>query len=352
MRPSAILSEALRNLRSGTSRAVFLAVAVAILAAGATVADAVMVDSLTRRAETYLASGAAIRTVVSRQQIDIPSCDALDRAQGVPPAGALREEQPLRLAALPGTSFPRFAVSPRFTRVLDLPSEGDSGAFVSRSLAETLGVSAGDTLLTTEGVIRIASIFEWPADGRDKRLGRAVLVPVPVGAMDECWALVWPATTDRDGLLRATAFATPDSKTPPVVLAQVNKSLGSTLDVASEYEERVTRLAPAFAALAAAAVGAVGVRLRRLEIAAALHAGATRSSVYAVLSAETVIWSTAAAAGASGLAAVAHLVGIASVSVATGTLTALLAAAAALPGVLAAASGIRERHLFRYFKDR
>lgn len=100
----------------------------------------------------------------------------------------------------------------------------------------------------------------------------------------------------------------------------------------------MTRLAPALAALAAAAVGAVGVRLRRLEIAAALHAGATRSSVFAVLSAETIIWSTAAAAEASGLAA-AQLLGVASVSVATGTLTALLAAAAALPGVLAAASG-------------
>lgn len=172
------------------------------------------------------------------------------------------------------------------------------------------------------------------------------------GTFDECWAQVWPADPSSEGLVHTALVA--DAQDEPVT-GRLNDSLGARYDAEARLEGRLTRHAPAAAAALGAGLGFVGVRIRRLELAAALHARVPKPQVAWQVVVETAVWVAAGALVASAAAAwVAARAGTDPTAVlwAVGLRTVVAGATATLLGALLCAAVTREKHLFRYFKDR
>lgn len=355
MRASAVVSEAWRNLRTGTSRALLLTTLLAAVTGLLGIADIMSVHALEQKAEQYLGSGAAIRAVSIDALVDPQSCEALGSATTVRAAGAIAAATPITATALPRSPLPAFTVTPSFATVLGLDPAHASGVWISASLAQTLHAGIGTSLATAEGPLEISGIFAWPDDGRDSRVGSAVLVPDrTLKRFDECWAAVWPTSDETDDLLRFAAdpWALTDSA---VTVTQVNRNFGTSFEGHAEFLGRSTRHILPVSVVAGFFIAVTSVRLRRLEYAGALHAGQSRAASAAVCLLETLVWS-----GAGALISTAALVLTARITSLDGGLvtatTGLRAACATMAGtVLGAAISIalvRESHLFRYFKDR
>lgn len=365
MRVRSILSEAFRNLVSGTTRAGWLAAAVALAATATAVVDVGAITDIQRRAALFDASGASVRVVAAERQVAAASCEAVSRLSGITAAGAWRARRPVTLRAVAGNAVPAFEATPGLAAVLGVrgADRGDDGGgsalgpgvWLPADLAQRFGVSVGGTLPTTEGPMRVAGTYVSPDDGRDTRFGYAVIVPVPVaGLFDSCWVHIWPATNQVDALL-TTATDVAGENAQPVSLGRLNNNFGDRLDAYGDLVSRPTRLMALGGALAAFLIAGTATLRRRLEHASALHAGVPRSAQVGIVAVETVIWSTASLAVAA--AAVVLLSWRTAPSeplvVAMHELhwLALIPAAAVL-GAMAALLTVRERHLFGYFKDR
>lgn len=358
MRLSSVVSEAGRDIRSGTARFATFALLLAGTAGLAGAADVSTVSALTRDAAAYVAAGAATRTAALEGGIDGAACDALTGHGDVLAAGALRPGAGLTLTALPGSTLTTYEVTPGLSALLgdgDGDGDGRSGAWLSSALADQLGAATGDTLDTDQGPLSVAGVFVHPEDGRDSRLSSAVLLPRDAGQpFDECWARAWPQGETTDELLRSTASSDVGTGAP-LSLGQLNASLGSTFGVADAHGARLTRWAPTVAASIAALLGVVSVRRRRLELSGARQAGLSRAALLALVLVETGAWAAAGAALASGLAALPLLTGGGSLVDAPARLLTAAPLAAAAGAVLAAAlttTTIRRRDLVRWFKDR
>ncbi|GIF40799.1 hypothetical protein [Actinoplanes xinjiangensis] len=355
MRFRSILSEAGRNLATGTSRALLFALLLAAITAGAAIMDARSIIGVQSRAADFVASGASIRVMVAPAMTDAAACERLGTIGGIRAAGALREADAVVLRTMNANPVPAYAVTPGLIAVLGGDPAAPAGAWLPAPLARTLGVQAGQELPTGSGTLTVAGLYEYPDDGRDSRLAYAALLPQPAaGSFDECWADIWPLSRDREQLLHA-ALAVDSSAADAVAVGQLNTSRGTRFDALGEFTARPTRFALPACALAGLLLGLIAVRIRRLELAAALHLGASRRDVLAIQVIETAAW---AAAGVV-LAAVALLAGV----VAAGSTDAAavylvdvrgpaVAACATLIGAVLGVLTVRERHLFRYFKNR
>lgn len=355
MRLAGAVSEALRNIRSGTTRASVLALVFAAGVVGLASLDLVTVGALQRDSLTFDRAAASTKVVVGEGLIAGGDCDALAGTQGVRGAGALRPGRPLTLTSAPDDPVPTYAVSPGMERVLAVRAVGGTGAWLPTSLAELLGVQPGSVLPTQSGPLRVAGLFDHPEDGRDARLAYAILVPeAPATAFDECWASSWPSVRGLDEFLRWTAAVQPGAATP-MPIGQLNNALGPIYDPRAAFDARVTRWNWVGAAGLGLLLGYVASRRRRLEYASALHAGQARPAQLLTALLEGLVW----VGGGLCVAAVLCLV-MALSTVAEQQALALFAAvpvlAAAGPmamvGVLAGVLQTRERHLFEYFKDR
>jgi hypothetical protein len=115
-----------------------------------------------------------------------------------------------------------------------------------------------------------------------------VLAQVPAeGRFDYCWAEVWPPDSTSASLLLLTVA---DVSQPDVELRvdQLNARFGTELDPAALYRHRITRFTPVVVvAVAGLLLGRVGVRLRRLEFASAMHAGVSRRALLFQVTVET-----------------------------------------------------------------
>ncbi|GAA3616807.1 hypothetical protein [Microlunatus ginsengisoli] len=362
MRIGSIVSEAWRNLVSGTSRAGWLAAGVVLVAVVLAGVDVRTIVDLQQRAAAYDASGGSVRVVAAEKQVAASSCEALGRLSGVGGAGAWRARRPVTLTAVAQHAVPAYEATPGLAQVLRVRAGAettggglDAGVWLPEDLATRLGVRPGSVLASAEGPLRVSGTYRYPDDGRDSRFAYAVLVPVPVaGRFDACWARVWPANDQVDALLAtAPEVVTEDPK--PVSTGRLNNSFGDRLDAHAELLQRPTRFTALGAALAAALLAAVITLRRRLEHASALHAGVSRSARLAIALTETVAWSVAAL-----LVAAAAVVGLCwRIAPAEPLVVAafqlrwlVLIPPAAVVGTTIALTTIRERHLFGYFKDR
>lgn len=355
MRPSAVLGEAWRNLATGTTRALLLALLLASIAGALAVADAATVSQLRADAQEYRDSGASIRVLAGEGRIDADACDALAGTGPILAAGALGSAAPILLEALPSNSIPAYVVTPNLAGVLGVTASDGAGIWISRDLARRLYAARGAVLSTPTETLVVAGIYDWPDDGRDTRPGYAILIPTrPAPALDECWASIWPPSPIADDLLRIAARVEPGS-TAPLNLARINPNYGTRYDPHAEYESRLSRHAWAAATIGALALGYGGARFRRLNHAGALHAGARKTAVLAVALVETLAWAVAGALIA--VAALALIVraqspGDARAILAIDLKGIFVTIPAAMAGAAVAIAGCRERHLFRYFKDR
>jgi hypothetical protein len=355
MRLREIVSEAGRNVATGTTRALLFGILLAAISAGLAIADARSILAVERDAADFVASGASVRVLVAADMTDAAACERLGTVSGVRSAGALRETDAVVLRAMAANPLPAYAVTPGLIGILGGDAAGPAGAWLPAELARTLGVRPGQELATTVGTLTVAGVYDYPDDGRDSRLTYAALLPEPAtGSFDECWADVWPISKAREQLLYS-ALSVDTTSAEPVTVGQLNTSRGTRFDALDQFNDRSTRYALPGCALAGLLLGFVAVRIRRLEIAGALHLGESRRALLATHLLETAVWSGVAAV----LAACALTIGVV-LGQPTDAATVILidvrgpAAAALTPliGALLALCTVRERHLFRYFKNR
>src|SRR5690606_16915969 len=302
--PREVLGEALRNLWTGVGRPLALAGAFALLVGGISFFDARVLVDANQKVAAWRDSGASITIVHAERSIDGAACDALAGVAGISGAGAGRTRPDgLPLPALPLGS-PTFAeVTPGFARLIATAASGSAtpgaatrdsldqgGLLLSEALAKTLDRGPGTDLDTGHGRARVAGAYATPDDGRLTTLGYAALAQVPAnGLFDYCWVEIWPPDPATAALARAAVAAERVSDVD-VSVGQLNPTHGDHLDALALYQERPTRFAPVAAVAAGLLLGLVGVRLRRLEIASAMHAGVTRRALRAQLGIETSVW--------------------------------------------------------------
>lgn len=227
---------------------------------------------------------------------------------------------------------------------------------VSGDVADSIGATPGDVVATDRGPLSIGSTYDYPADGRRPGFGYALLaVSTDRSSFDECWVTAFPEVPNLRALLFTTMQAGEPAFNDKPQLSQLNQSLGASFDGYTAFGSRITRAAAPVALFISMLIGYIAVRVRRLQLASALHAGLDRTDVTALCLLETVAWAVAAAAITVAVATFttswapatnAQLFASALVAIP------LAGSAGAVLGSLVAAITTRERHLFVYFKDR
>lgn len=354
MRARVIFHEAWLNVESGAAKAGWLVIALILAITLASCAEVWTVASLDKRARDYHAAGASIRVLKTESTVDPRRCDALSKTRGIESAGAMKAASPIGISSLPGITTPAFETTPGFQTVLGLESALNQGVLISEPLAKRWKIQAGDTLETDQGPINVAAIFLYPeSDGRDSRLANAVLIPsLGEGLFDECWADVWPSTAAFDSLLRASQGTVGEAA---ATVSTLNPTLGLVFKGADEYQNRLTRYAPATAAALGLTLGLLGGARRRLEYASSLHAGVSRRDLTLITLVEAGIWSSAGGLAASAgvlLAACFSAPMIATALYGQILTIGLAGTLGAITGSLLAATLSRESRLFKYFKER
>jgi hypothetical protein len=357
----AVAQEAWRDTISGTSRAGLLALVFAFAVGVIAALDVRVVVDVLQRAATFRTSGAATQVLKPDHSVNGANCDALIQVSGIDAAGAIRRGQQIRFLAMPSPQFTVVEATPGLIDMLPLiaqpyvfdPTVLD-GVWLSVDLARDLSVAPGGSVQTSAGELRVAGIYTWPEDGRTRDLGYNVVVPVTTDEeFAQCWAQIWPADATLSSLL-LTSLTSTDSRISPTV-GQLNVKLGASFDATALLTNRLTAVAPWIAALVGLALGYTALRLRRVEVASALHARVPRAQLTLQHLMETAIWASAAAViSAAALLWVARA-GNPDPSWATwliGLRAVVAGVSGALLGTILGVTSTREEHLFRYAKDR
>jgi hypothetical protein len=140
-----------------------------------------------------------------------------------------------------------------------------------------------------------------------------------------------------------------------VITSQLNTTLGLTFNGPDKFAHLPLWPLRAASAGIGLIAGFVSIRLRRLELAGALHAGWAKTPLALQTLAETLIWlllALAPALVASLWAAQYHNPGDWTSAYDPATRTLGLTALTTLIGALAAIALTKEHHLFHYFKQR
>jgi len=352
VRLDAIARELWAGVLSGTARIVTLTVLATIVSAGLSAADIVLTRRLIADAEAFQQAGAATLTLSAEGQVDASACKALAQVEGVRASGAIRRRAlPVVASALPGAPLTAFETTPGFAAVLGSPG---TGVVVPDEVADVLGLSEGDRIPTTEGVVEVGGTYPYPDDGRRPGFGWAALIETAdTSPFDECWVLAWPQSDAMGSLLLGVLLPGADSERPE--LGQLNGALGARFDGMALFDGRLTAWAPSLAAALVGVLAFVSVRGRRLSIASDLHAGARRRDIATVMVVEGTTWLTAAlilTMGSTAILAAPEALADRGALLVQGARVALASSAAGVAGIVAAVWSVRESHLVRYFKDR
>lgn len=351
MRTRAVVREAWRNTVTGTSRSIALALALGALVMLLAVTDIGAVAQLIRQAADYRSQGASVTILIADGFVDGRRCDRLVDLPGVRAAGAIRAT-PERIAGavLPTAPIPVSESTQGFLDVLGEQPRAP-GVLLGPEASDAFGIDVAGEIVTATNPAPVAGTYAYPDDGRRRGLSYAAIAPTADDfPFDECWVDAWPVNDAITvALLTTTRPAAGNEPRPEIT--QLNTTLGRTFDGATAFQTRSTRFAAVAAAVGGLALGFVGVRLRRLQLASALHAGASRRALLAITALETCGW--VALCGAIVVPATviaAHALGGTSQSYAAGWGVFVAAALGALGGACAAVATTHERHLFRYFK--
>lgn len=357
MRWTSILSESWRNTLSGTSRALVWGIAALALVLVAVSAEILQTHAVSLAAREYVAKGASIITLQAPGQIDPTACEALNEVQGVRAAGALAiEEERLRLSVLPSAPVPVATVTASFPAVLRSDSGFQAGAVISDQVAEATGAVPGDTIASDQGGLVVSGVYPYPDDGRASGYGYMILVPSNTRSVyDECWVDAWPQSDLVTGLVYSALVPAKDSQEATARLGQLNPVLGARFAGKDQFDARITRFSPIGVAAACLVLGFASVRLRRLQLASGLHAGASRRDMAGIVLVETLWW-LGPAMLLSESAAIILMAGLGVIDdpaplILTNRII-WAATVASLAGAAIGWSATREDHLFSYFKTR
>lgn len=380
----AIWREACRNLLTGTSRTVALTLVLAACMIGAITVDWLQIRNLESNAAAWVSAGASTYVITAPGHIDGQTCSRLQAVDGVLAAGAFRSvDTRTVLAAFPSTGVPTYQTTPNAVTVFDIASNGlhadgasssarglgdGMGIVLSREAADLIGADAGDRLALADGrQTAVTAVYDYPDDGRASGYGYAALEPVPENGMfDSCMVAAWPIPDDLDALLRYTVgdaepSAAADvnesdsSQSVDATISQLNATLGTVPPSASSFRHRSTGMAFIVVTVVALLAAGASAWSRRVELASALHAGYRRIALITQLTMETT------AICCAGMMLSLPLAAYAVTASQTGDRLAMAVAlarivvavdAGALVGTMLVAAGVRERLLFRFFKER
>ncbi|WP_288921777.1 ABC transporter permease [uncultured Bifidobacterium sp.] len=380
----AIWREACRNLLTGPSRTVALTLVLAACMIGAITVDWLQIRNLESNAAAWVSAGASTYVITAPGHIDGQTCSRLQAVDGVLAAGAFRSvDTRTVLAAFPSTGVPTYQTTPNAVTVFDIASNGlradgasssarglgdGMGIVLSREAADLIGADAGDRLALADGrQTTVTAVYDYPDDGRASGYGYAALEPVPENGMfDSCMVAAWPIPDDLDALLRYTVgdvepSAAADvnesdsSQSVDATISQLNATLGTVPPSASSFRHRLTGMAFIVVTVVALLAAGASAWSRRVELASALHAGYRRIALITQLTMETT------AICCAGMMLSLPLAAYAVTASQTGDRLAMAVAlarivvavdAGALAGTMLVAAGVRERLLFRFFKER
>lgn len=380
MRPRVLLQEIVADMADGTARTLTWMLLLAGVVLPVALFDVLSVDGQVRHAYALRDAGAAVYVLSAPGGVDASLCEALGQSQGTSGpalAGAMRKVQAATIDALPGTTLPLYEATPGLSALLASTgrvSGQGGGLLLGQEASTTLlteqqraGLDSGSPAQAAQGrqdALTVAlngtralvhGTYPWPQDGRPAGLSYAAVAPVPAeGLFDECWVSSWPARTDLAVTLRSAV--SPDAPLDlSVEVSQLNYRLGQPDALTTAYTGRMTRFNVLIVAVAAAVVGWLSVRLRRLELASDLNVGVARRDLTLKLLAHTIAWALPAATGVL-------LAGtVLSRSLEPGDAQALqllaacyagAATAGAVLGCVVAALLVRERALAHYSRDR
>ena len=354
IRVRSVVGEGRRNVSANRIRSLIHGAVLSAIIATSALLDTLTIAGLELQAQTFRAAGGATRVLSSPDAVDRLRCESLPAAAGFDASGSLAQGQSIALLEPGSSAIPVYEVSPGLASRLGIVDTGLGGVYVATTFAAELGADRGTVLMTRGGPVHVLGTFApGPRDGGSSRLSSALVSIVPAtGAASECWADTWPASRDRDPLL-LTALA-PDAPSKETSVDPLNPVVGQEFAGAAAFADRTTRYAPAAAVVGALLLGAAYARIRRLELASSLHAGASRLFVTGTMLIEAAL----VGLPASVMAALSYGGLVALLGTDVGTLLPALALSAGtvvatfVVGVAAAASSVRESDLFALFKAR
>lgn len=373
MHLSGMLTEAWRNLASGTTHACAFAVTLATMILLLCGVDLLTIMQIEHQTDEFVASGGSTTIIDYPKRIDPVACESLASLQGVHAAGAIRQADSgkITFAVLPSTGVPSYEATPGAIRLLADSTTGTGnrptlsgnsaladGLWLSSEAASPLKAQPKEKISLKDGrTAIIGGIYKWPNDGRKSGFSYAAVSMVPVNRnerFDSCWVKAWPIPDHIESLLQLTAVSEGEDDQERPVISQLNTSQGSQLDAETLYRQRLTTWAPVVALAGGLLIGIVAIRMRRLELASTLHCGVPKTVMLTQMATETTIWIMGAAVLCSPLLAWVWIDHADSDALAiTNTLLRIPVAAGigALLGAVLAALSVQERHLFRYFKS-
>lgn len=368
MKPTAILSEAWRNIATGTTRALTCATILTLIAAGTAIFDLTGILALQHESRQWATSAAAIHIISGHKQIDPITCADLTQATGttrdhtrttpIQAAGALKSSGEITLTAMPSAPLDAWQATPGLANVLGIGATQQTrpGVWISSQLAATLHAREGDDLPTTQGIMHISAVFPWADDSRDQRPSYAIITPTPIDTgqqWDECWATIDPANPDAEDLLNTAAIP---GTAPATQTKQANTMLGTNPDLDNRYRQRTTRIMLAITPIAAFVIALTATRARRIEIADSLHMGLPRQGILATGILETLAWTLPAILAATATVYTTarwtsgHANALTLTAIQLPALTAALITAQI--GTITAITVIHDNQLFAFFKNR
>lgn len=352
MRWSSILSEATRNVTSGTTRAVLASLALLVILGGTILQDAFAVQHVFIAQRAVRAGGGATHIVSAPAGIDGQRCVALGGLDGVIGAIALREVRDrFDLLSYPHSKPALYDAAGDISSALDAQPAGPTGVWLSESMATRFGT--GPLAMADGSSAVVAGTFPYPDDGRNSQLASAALQPVPsAGRFDSCWVTIWPHDERSLALLETALVPGTDN----VTRQQLNPAFGTPTPTITLLQTRATRWLPLIGAVLSAALGYTLIRMRRVELSLAQHLGVRATQQHIQLQLETMYWVLPASALATTIALVATTVSTTApearwilTHIVVGVTTCLVAA---LTGSLAGALTIIEKKLYLWTKDR
>ena len=356
MLPASTLSEAVRNVASGTTRAVILFAIWSALLICAVLSDQLAIRMILDGSNAFRSSGASVSVMIANGRVEGSVCDSLNQLPNVRAAGALRlADNDLVAATMPSSPIPTFEVSSGLVAILT--SRAGSGVFVSRDLANGLGTSAGDPFYLTGGEkTEVAGVFDYPTDGRRPGLAYSVLETVaPTGYFDECWVDIWPRSDEVLSLMGTTVGPASQADEPPPQLTQLNSTLGVSFPAVELFRDRPTANLPLYLVAGGGLLGFFAVWTRKLELASARHLGVTSGAQMAQMTIEASVWLCASSLVAFAVACVLGTFVSASdlMSLLVPSLIMIGAGAVAnIAATILTVSWIDGTHYLIYFRDR
>jgi hypothetical protein len=366
MRFREAVREAWRNIVSGTTRTLQWCLLFTVVVAALAWIDVDSIKTTTNSAVDYVKGGGATWALQGPAVISGQACEALSKTTGIVASGAVRADtNKITTRALPAAPVPVYDVTPGFLGILGLNDAQSEhiGVDVSNTVAERYGLHVGSQWGTSTGRLNVSGIYQYPDDGRLPTLQFAAVAPVMTAGstpFDECWITVWPSNQDMNQLLYTALtqdgakMASDPQMQQSIKLVHVNSSFASTFDGYGTFNTRMTRWFSLGAVLAGLVIGFASMWIRRLEFASGLHAGVPKRLIAVEGLLETLSWVI------PGLlfATVAILFSVRGAEADTsqiallGLRSLIAGGAGALIGSVVAVLFVREKHLFRLFKQR